>query len=141
MTGTNFSSWYNQSEGTFVANGTTGIDSSIKLLYRAGPSGGGSVGPYARNSLITVDKFGTGTLFTAAFSGTTKTAMAYNSAGISGSTDAGAVGSSAQTMGSSGTQITIGSDLGASNFWNGWVASIVYYPRRLPNATLQSLTS
>jgi hypothetical protein len=39
------------------------------------------------------------------------------------------------------TTMRIGTFLGASQFCNGWIRRIAYYPTRLPNATLQALTA
>jgi len=38
------------------------------------------------------------------------------------------------------TTMFIGNSIGSTSFWNGWISSIRYYPTRLPNASLQSIT-
>lgn len=39
------------------------------------------------------------------------------------------------------TTMFIGNSIGSTSFWNGWLNSIRYYPTRLPNASLQSITA
>ena len=39
------------------------------------------------------------------------------------------------------TYLGIGCSGGTSNVWDGWIQSIKYYPFRVPNATLQSITT
>jgi hypothetical protein len=38
------------------------------------------------------------------------------------------------------TQLSIGKDRATTNNYDGWIRTFSYYPTRLPNTTLQSLT-
>lgn len=60
-------------------------------------------------------------------------ALSFNSAAV--------VTDSALTAPASQTVFNVGSDHAGANHFNGWIASLTYYPLRLPNATLQSLST
>lgn len=150
MTGTNFSSWYRQDEGTFVVesatNSTNGATSSTVLSAFASSSNyqrvrhlAGLVDIYAvSGGTLVVDSDGV-----AVSVGTFgKTAMAYKSDdyvqytnGVSGGADT----SAALPVGV--TTLNIGSTDGAGNFLNGRIRRIAYYPKRLSNSELQALTA
>lgn len=156
MTGTNFSSWYNQSEGTFVvtgdrntAGGSTGVlfgcaetGNFNNSMYAANTSGGGSVvdmlyfssgvsqASVGRNPANILNPFKLATSYAANdFAGTVD--------GQSPNTDAsGTVPAPMQLL-------AIGSAPWAptSAHWNGHIQSIAFYPRRLSNEQLPVLTS
>ena len=152
MTGTNFSSWYNQTEGTVVAefgpygNGgassNPGIieidDGTSNNLFRV--FAGSSVSPVFNVVVAGVAQtyMSTGTLTTTAVS---KIASAYKVNDFSRS-----VNGAAPETDTSGTlptvnQMKIASGLGGVGTLNGTIRSITYYPRRLANTELQALTS
>ena len=60
-------------------------------------------------------------------------ALSFNSAAV--------VTDSALTAPASQTVFNVGSDHAGANHYNGWIASLTYYPLRLPNATLQALST
>jgi hypothetical protein len=149
MTGTNFSSWYNQSEGTMVAfyNTTTAVTSSSlgafavsdataneRMQIRRSPSNAnatfivvdGGVQQYNQN--------------VAAASGPYRSALAYANddfRGVNNGTLA-----PADTSGTlpTPTQAEIGFGQGLI-YLNGHVSSITYYATRLTDAQLQALTA
>lgn len=156
MTGTNFSSWYNQSEGTFVAafdrfgfdssagsvllaqadDGTTNNRVALRLNARLSDAAaqativnGGSVIVNAHAGALTsmVDR-------------NVRAAMAYQvgtpAVGRDGSVADVAAAASLPTV----NQLTIGQGPGASAV-NGHIRSVTYYNTRLPNAQLQALTA
>lgn len=151
MTGTNFSSWYNQTEGTFVTKSQLSRQSTIGLTTIAMVSASGSV-----NEHITGFYRGSGnTGFDSVVGGVNQSdlnngvaitantiarmAGAYKVNDFAMSTNAGTV----QTD-TSGTLPTVNQ----MQFGAGWVAalngcirSVNYYPTRLPNETLQALTA
>lgn len=151
MTGTNFSSWFNQTEGTFVTKsqlsrqatlaGTTivmvsasgSVNDQIVMFYRATGNTGfdsvvGGVSQAGLNNGVAI------TANTVA-----KIASAYKVNDFAMSTNAGTV----QTD-TSGTLPTVNQmQLGA--VWisplNGCIRSVDYYPTRLANEVLQALTA
>jgi hypothetical protein len=151
MTGTNFSSWYNQSEGTFIGEATFfGLNQSPShgLLSASSGSSTESVSIYRTqianninfaiidNAVTQVDYLVTmGSL-------PVKTALAYaaNNTNV-------AVNGLAQTTDTSCTMATpdrllIGAVYSAGSFLaNGHIRAIAYYNTRLPNTQLQTLTA
>lgn len=152
MTGTNFSSWYNPSTGTFVAtyeaspnafttylvasNGVTAQNSfhfdndsgSMRAVYYSGS---------AAVALLSLGAVGTaGTV--------NKVASAYAVNDFAASRNAGAVVTdTAGAVPVSLTQLNIGADPSgaAANVMNTHIRRITYYPRRLGNAELQVVTT
>jgi len=152
MTGTNFSSWYNQSEGTIVSNtaiystfarNSAAYDindttSSNRTVYRtittisndqAVIRSGGSVSA----SLSTIAAVNTSPR---------KAAVAYKAADFALSANGSAVVTS--TSGAvpvSVTQMQIGFAVGPGEWLNGHIRTLTYYPSRLSDAQLQALTA
>jgi len=146
MTGANFSSWYNQTQGTLLAqfagpaSGTCGIvsvdDDTANEQIRLITSGtdpkfdvtdGGS--PQAD---IDVGTVASGTSY--------KFAGAFNVNDFAACIGGGVVGTDTSGTLPTVDRMRIGSTQ-AGNVLNGHIASIAYYNTRLPNATLQSLTT
>jgi hypothetical protein len=159
MTGTNFSSWYNQAEGTFVVNLTpTGLPvgtSNIRyleandgtsnnrkpLLYGATPAGTSAAqyrvaGADQAVLISSAGAFAVGTNLRVA------TAYAVNdfAASYNGAT---ALTDASGSVSNTATQLTIGyATSGAgSEIYNGHIRAIAYYNTRLPNTQLQTLTA
>ena len=146
MTGTNFSNWYNQSEGTFAAEfsfiytgarvssaGILNFDQSGNKLVVYVPLSGTTANTYDGSTVVSS--------YTVAGSGVQKVASAYNSSGraitANGNTViTGAV--SATYSASSSLQIGGGIAIGAIN---GHIRSIQYYNTRLANTVLQGITA
>jgi hypothetical protein len=151
VTAANFSSWYNQPQGTFVVEATqpaaTGVNSrslsandgtvneSVQVSFLStGTNGYGEVrdGGVAIVS-ITNGSFAVGSVAKMAF------AVAANNAALS-------VNGASPTTDTSLTmpavdRLNIGTHAGAASPLNGHVRSIRYYPARLNNAQLQTLTA
>lgn len=151
MTGTNFSTWYNESQGTFVAEASqpavTGANSrilsandgtvneSVQVSFlSAGTGGYGEVrdGGSAVVS-ITNGSFAVGSVAKMAF------AVAANNAALS-------VNSATPTTDATLTmptvdRLNIGAHAAAASILNGHIRRIAYYNTRLPNTTLQALTT
>lgn len=152
MTGTNFSSWYNQTEGTFVA------------AYEASPNTfttylAASNGVVAQNSMH-MDNDGAGNMRVAYYSGSSAVALlslgavgtigavnriatAYKVNDFAASRNGGTVVT--DTLGAvpvSVTQLNIGADPSgaATNVTNTHIQSIRYYNTRLLNSQLQTLS-
>jgi hypothetical protein len=158
MTGTNFSTWYNQTEGTFVVNLTPigmpvgasntryleandGTANNRKPLLFAAPAGT-SAAQYrvagADQAVLTssAGAFAVGTNLRVA------TAYAVNdfAASYNGAT---ALTDASGSVSNTATQLTIGyATSGAgSEIYNGHIRAIAYYNTRLPNTQLQTLTA
>jgi len=148
MTGTNFSSWYNATEGTLFANvivNSSSYGAGVTLDIGAGGAFGtteyiswlGSqwslnpnTAPINVSSLVTT----TATAKVAA-------AIKANNSVISANGLIGVV-DTACAIAASPTTLSIGkAGWTAGNYFNGTISSIAYYPRRLSNAELQSITA
>lgn len=154
MTGTNFSSWYNQTQGTLFAQvvyyaeliasaaGTNNIfvDDSSNLNFVAIRTVSNPTNPQADISVYSggvsqVDTAGAqpvlaNTTYKRAFAFALNNMQAY----VNAVTDGGAITSALMPVGVN--RLVIGS----GSLTAMWIASISYYPTRLPNATLQALT-
>jgi hypothetical protein len=149
MTGTNFSSWFNQSEGTFIVEasaprGGTGFGSAFGY-YQDGSNRSGVQffsGTSSRSynfvaSLVDVDlAFGSWT--PSAFA---KYAHAYKANDFAAVKNGGLVLTDTSATLFAAVALGIGSHVPPSEALNGWIKSIKYYRTRLPNAQLQSLTT
>lgn len=150
ITGTNFSSWYNNAQGTLYSEAST---YDVSSTGRTG---------FAINDGTTQNRFVTGhstvkafiaksgtTQYTNSFGGVTVTnnvasriALAYASNNVNAAVN-GVIGGVDDTVVEVPvvTQSTIGSLAGSSASLNGTIRKIAYYPIRLTNAQLQALTS
>lgn len=144
MTGTNFSSWYNASEGTFLVEYDTlfantspnsaylaGLDnsSSKRLLYVS--SGSNQLSSYDGATIISTPNVATG-------ASAQKGGLAYSAAGRAICANGGAVTTGTGPF--SGTSLNIGHSGGVNSF-NGHFRRLFYYPQRVSNAQLPALTA
>ena len=153
MTGTNFSSWYNQTKGTFVVSGDVfgAIGSQLPTFVNVNDT---TLSNYIRlnaastyrlrqfvnagGSQQTQDTTGSAPVLNQQF----KFGAAYNLNDFAVVADGGAVTTDATGTVPTVTQVNFGVWFGsAGTFLNGHIASLAYYNTRLPNATLQSLTT
>lgn len=152
ITGTNFSSWYNASEGSFVA--TYEASPNTFTTYLAA-----SNGVVAQNSMH-MDNDGAGNMRVAYYSGSSAVALlslgavgtinavnniatAYKVNDFAASRNGGAVVTdTAGAVPVSVTQLNIGADPSgaAVNVSNTHIRKITYYNKRLLNSQLQTLT-
>ena len=158
MTGTNFSSWYNQSEGTFVADFDKASTAARGLVFCAGNDAAiapavTNIGADGQNNgkvRAFIENAGVlemGNLTLADYSTNTpiKVALAYATNN--------AVGAAAGALGTVDTSVTVptinifqigalkNSTSSTSAFLNGHIRAIAYYNTRLPNTQLQTLTA
>lgn len=158
MTGTNFSSWYNQNEGTFVFNfgafnfagvmaGSGPYDAAIGAVTN-GVRAGRQFSAQNFNGWVVQNKTGT-PVGTAAISGSSafgpisgpvaahRLAIFQTPSSAGGVVNGGVVSSTALTVAPTGT-----ADMFYINpSMNGWFRAIAYYNTRLPNTQLQTLTA
>lgn len=153
MTGTNFSSWYNASEGTLLSwfttePGTTGNLQRCGLAFSDGTTSNRIV-PVINTStamlcLVTaggVSQAGLAPTTTNIFSGQNKVALAYKQDNFGACINAGTVQTDVSGTVPTVTQAQIARvENAAGNFLNGWVQKCFYYPQRLTDAQLQAIT-
>jgi len=155
MTGTNFSSWYNQSEGTTYSE-TRNVPFNGGLWY-FGPSGAPRW--WSRNELgngvrtqaydgsggsgvvdIVVSGSGSGNIIPSLKHIVTIDNVAQEHAGSANGSSV-TTGSWDSISGVSALQLGRRSDLGGNNgYLNGTISRLTYYPTRLTDAQLQALT-
>jgi len=153
MTGTNFSSWYNQSEGTVVAQASTqrttgtavrvlGIDDGTTDNRHSLSFDGTS--PSTTFNAVTI----VGAVAQASFAlpvtplAVSKLAYAYKANDFAASANGGAVSTDTSgTVPSGLIAMRIGSLVGGIQQLNGHLSSITYYATRLSNAQLQALSA
>ena len=152
MTGTNFSSWFSATQGTFVVEALSPSPSINGIVYEGalvGAAAGSSIGldgtgtrvrPIQRHGAFRQEPGTTGSLV----SNTTsfKAALAWGAVD-SAIYDRGTKMTNAATPAQSdwGDSLRIGSRMGTSLFFNGYICSIRFYSTRLPDSTLQALTT
>jgi hypothetical protein len=150
MTGTNFSSWYNATEGTFY--------SETQLLYN---SAGTFPGVFSANNGTATDQImsyyvatnrqqlyvrsgGTITVdigATATANSVFKFAGAYKTNDCATTTNgAGVITDTSATLPAAPNRLNMGSQA-SFGYLNGHIRRIAYYPRRLSGAELQGLTT
>lgn len=146
MTGTNFSSWFNASAGTFVADFVSGNYSAASMALLAVTDG------TANNRFLLYRNTTSGVNFASYVAGvgdftpfttpalTGKIAAAYTSADKHISYNGASVVSNSVATPVGLNRLDIGNATGGSAL-NGYIRRISYYPTRLANATLQALTT
>lgn len=149
MTGTNFSSWYNQSAGTFVASYRTATTAIVQDLFmaNAGAPLTASIGMYSSTGTSAIGWTRVGGVTQTSIPATTsasadnKTAFGYltNDFAIAAN---GTLGST-DTSGTLPTvdRLTFGANSIGGSGQAFWLRSIAYYNTRLSNAQLQGLTA
>ena len=148
ITGSNFSRWYNQSEGSFVAdfnaNGRTGAGRIV------GTNAGATPMYLAADTIIR--SFGTvvgASVTVPSVFSTQKAAIGYEVSSQQDTlvVDGGAPNTSINSGNFAGfaatttTSIQLFSYPSATSHTSGTIARLTYYPYRLPDATLQEITS
>ena len=145
ITGTNFSSWYNQSEGTVFSD--SNIIASQVQTQTVWQLGGGTILTSLRQPQGTSNQFraliggtftaspGTGGLLSA---GTSKAGVAY--LGTTGRLQVASSGVDSTGSSLDANKLDIGS-LNPGSSLNGTIKRITYWPVRLANTTIQSITA
>jgi len=148
MTGANFTSWYNQSQGTLLANFTFAVAqpnfSTLPRFIGAADSAG--LTPSSGTAITGYQRVGGTTQMQIALGssqiGTQKAAMTYgakDNVALNGAKGSSVSGSTAGSM----TSFILG--IGTNFFHNAtgqvWYRGITYYPQSSSDAQLQALTS
>ena len=149
MTGTNFSSWFNNAEGTFVSEAEFTNTVSFNTVY--------DVNNGTTNNRIRTIQWNDGSnrrlsvtdgnVSQAAITGTGgvnvfRFAAAYKENDFAACQNGGAVGTDTSGTVPSVNQMGIGcyGPVFSTFFLSGWIRRIIYYPTRLSDAQLQALT-
>jgi hypothetical protein len=150
MTGTNFSSWYNQTQGAFAVQAIVPqIGKSGRLFaVDAGSTGNKTqIGVDTTNQVFIASNVGgsfngnTYTLNTVTANVVFNVCAAYStSLSEPISLNAGAVQSSNFSVATTMIQIYLGSQIGPSSFLNGCLSKINYWPQRLIDAEIQAFS-
>ena len=147
MTGTNFSSWWRPDEGTFVATSAAVSTGTFRRIVSADDGTSNNIiylshsNDNARGFVI-VNGVAEASFTSSTFSGNFGTeALGYkfNNVGF-------AFNGTLSTTDTAATipvvnRLNIGSAIGTSNFLNGHIRKIAFYPARVTNEQLQALTS
>jgi len=151
MTGTNFSSWYRQDEGSLYAaaqSGNTTADSAFVLSVSDGTTSNRMILWWANaNSLQWLGAQGGTTQWGIGPSGLTKTsaiaaAASYKVNDSNISANGAVVQSDTSCTVPVTTTLRIGvAQSGAAGFFNGHIRRLAYYPTRCTNAQLVALTA
>lgn len=140
MTGSNFSSWYNQTQGSFVVNVSTAVNGAYSNYVSDGTVGnymtvrnGSSGTAFVVSAGSLQANFGSGALVG-------KTAIAYKLNDFAVSVNGGATAT--DTLGNVPTvsQLRIGAAVDGTVNLNGYIRSIAYYPQRLTNSELRAFS-
>jgi hypothetical protein len=154
MTGTNFSSWYNSSEGSVVTNikydgapisGTTNrtgyvlynaTNGNMRQIWWEGTNTGAFLGENPAGSYVIV----TNVAQTITQGSTNKIATAYKLNDFPITQNGGTIATDTSGTPPVTTSLFIGNFAGSYDWVNGRVAQLLYYPKRLTNSQLQNLT-
>jgi hypothetical protein len=145
ITGTNFSSWFNVSQGTVYADGNT-KSSSVACLLTVSAATFGLGNGFLLRQQNTVIQFGGNNTNTNSASVTTnsnvRSAAFYQGVNATSAANGGNVGSitTFDFTGIGTTTLYIGFLVGGQIF-NGTIKKIAYYPLAVTSAQLQALTS
>jgi hypothetical protein len=154
ITGSNFSSWYNQTEGTVFADSVQANITPVSRIVSASDNttsnriGLTRASASSGNINFTVTNAGTAQvagvlLGSSLVAGTSnKVAAAYKAADFAGSVNGlASVTQGTGTVPGSLTQLTIGNgDVLSNNPMNGTIKRLTFWPTRLSNTTLQQIT-
>jgi hypothetical protein len=153
MTGTNFSDWFNASEGAFAFWTNVFADNSPTML-EASKAGSGYAELFAIGRDAGLDRWNTqgltggvlqSNLFTTdntfVVNSNNKCAFAYKNASYATSANATTLATSTGSVPTGLDRLSIGHDLvGGGSFMSGYVQKIQYWPQRLTNSEVQAFS-
>jgi hypothetical protein len=145
ITGTNFSSWYNQSQGSWFVDSKCPVSPNNQWVFALNPSGTGEDMVYRgdTNTLRSLaryrgDVFDTNDAPPGQFN---KASLGYQLTSQASSYFNTVSGIYSSIAGNTGTPTSLVFGLTPGNtVLNGTISRLTYYPVRLPDATLQALT-
>ena len=142
MTGTNFSSWFNATEGTFIAEAD--YNGAANFPYIAGliSQNGFFVGSTGNINTGRVFSFDAATSNTTPANTVFKAAGAYNAINPAiANLNGGPVATGTEAWAAGAVALRIGGNTIGGRLLNGHIRTIAYFNTRLPNAQLQTLTA
>jgi len=147
MTGTNFSSWFNNAEGSFYGEATPNALTSDSRYIHVGDAAtnrmiffGSSATFFVQTRTAGVDVASLS--FSSLAANTTfKFANTYKVNDFAATVNASTVQTDTAGTVPIASQMIIGSSASSSAFLNGTIKKLSYYPRRLSSAELQEMTS
>jgi hypothetical protein len=143
MTGTNFSSWFNISQGNFYCefNQPNNVSASQRILWVGTSSSQQLFDAYTVNTGVWFNN-GTIALNFGTFTpnATTKTAINYAVGAYAGVVNGGTVYTNSANTVNASNVLWIGSYLGGIAQLNGRIKKLAYYPIALSSSALQALT-
>jgi hypothetical protein len=148
ITGTNFSSWYNTSEGTMVFSGDSfrGTPASARTFQFDDNTSDNNIRAAGQSTLQVVDATVTQATIAGTplipFDGTVfQFASAYKLNDFATVTTGAVTTDTSGTVPTAITQLQLGRGLAAGNALNGHIRTFTFYPQRLTNAQLQQLAA
>jgi hypothetical protein len=145
MTGTNFSTWFNNSEGTFLFNATTASVANRGLFYASSNTDNRIFSYGSGNALLFSANYNATAQFTISQNPNSLnniSAIAYKANDFAATSNGASVGTDTSGNVPVITQIQIGYLTNSSDQnINGTIKKIAYYPLRLSNTNLVALTS
>jgi hypothetical protein len=149
MTGTNFSSWYNNQQGTLYAENlktTSGGSASFGVASISNGTSSNSTNLYINPtvSLTDIDVLNNGATQFSYYSGAyaKKQAVSFANNSMAGSSGGTISTSSTGLVPSNVNQLVLGNVYSTSQSYqlNGWIKKLAYYPIAVTSAQLQALT-
>jgi hypothetical protein len=141
MTGTNFSSWYNISQGTFYSGFLCSSSSSDRVFTAVDSAINGRIWISSGDGAIYLNSTFQAQFSSAAGTSQAKRAITYTTNDAAGCLNAGTVGTDTSVIVPNQiSQLIIGNNAANAGYLNGWIKNIVYYPIRVTNTNIQSLT-
>jgi hypothetical protein len=146
MTGTNFSTWYNQPQGTFVADFTPDntVVGNTRVINVSQGGATARVVDIGSSGAVWFSNNGTADLLlgSAVIASTSqKIASAYATGDYAATLNGRAVVTQNAALVNTPNQMAIGAFSASIGFINGHIRAIAYYNTRLPNTQLQTLTA
>ena len=157
MTGTNFSSWYNQAEGTLYADYSIPFDSSVSVFPLVASFDNGSTSTRTVIAQRTIDEKVQAAIFVnnvlqvsilstanATYGPPLRAALSYKTDDVAFTLNANAVQTDTSSLiGTDMSALRIGNAAtpGYGNALSGTIRKLSYYPLRVTNAQLQGLTT
>ena len=138
MSGTNFSSWWNQSEGTAFIE-TTGMTKPTDLTFRAFTITENLAVPYQIGATWIYDN--SGFRITELASSATKHAVALKANNFAISNGDTTIRTGTGAFGTTYNRLQLGAYENQTSYMNGCIKRFKYYPTRLSNTQLQNLTA
>lgn len=146
MSGTNFSSWYNDSTGTFIAEAIPpAVTGALRWMICDTGAGKGcfiSSGGKASSGLVFGGDATTANIVNYGKNSVNKFAFAYDGTNTAITClNGGTVATGTNNWHTGITGITLASRSGGFQLLNGWLRKVSFYASRLSNSQLQSLTT